>query len=282
MQWTYQSLTYSTAFFTGILAFSFFLESAYASSIWLQVKVTQWNLYSNPPSKPMSQLVESSSGFNADLDEAYDSKSVSDHNAAELVPSVHSTKPKSRFQILSEEYYTTKTKSVKTQSMLWPKPPPIPTLRCRCRRNHCSQLYCECLKAGKRCNPYCSCADCTNKAENVETNHPASSTYGKHAENCKCRRSKCIKKYCTCFTRKSFCNKKCKCHCCDNRPAEPIKEGLKITIGILEERERKSMPQFKAKQIVLKELNSLSVSFTSKCNSDGKNDQNNKMYKWVY
>jgi hypothetical protein len=112
---------------------------------------------------------------------------------------------------------------------------------CSCPKSRCIALYCDCFKAGRRCNPaQCSCLDCKNTiAESgvdgartkairciLARNPRAFQTAGMGNPAlklppgeiaCNCIRSKCLKLYCTCFQSGKVCRPNvCSCVGCYN------------------------------------------------------------------
>ncbi|OMO54273.1 hypothetical protein CCACVL1_27932 [Corchorus capsularis] len=121
--------------------------------------------------------------------------------------------------------------------------------RCNCKRSKCLKLYCECFAAGIYCVDSCACENCYNKPEyedtvsdvreQIESRNPLafaptvvnqantspnvaddqnwiSPSSARHKRGCKCKRSKCLKKYCECYRAKVGCSDGCRCECCDN------------------------------------------------------------------
>ncbi|KAL4309188.1 hypothetical protein GQ457_01G000810 [Hibiscus cannabinus] len=119
---------------------------------------------------------------------------------------------------------------------------------CNCKRSNCLKLYCECFAAGIYCEDCCACENCLNKPDydelvhdsrkKIETRNPiafappivkpssdsltiggdgnTSNLSARHKRGCKCKRSKCLKKYCECYRAKVGCSDGCHCENCDN------------------------------------------------------------------
>lgn len=88
---------------------------------------------------------------------------------------------------------------------------------CNCRRNTCSTLYCACKKAGRACTSLCRCIMCTNCGEGACVPSPAKSGYIRiYPGACRCRKSRCLKKYCVCFAAGIECTSNCRCSNCEN------------------------------------------------------------------
>lgn len=89
---------------------------------------------------------------------------------------------------------------------------------CRCRRNRCLKMYCECLAAGNQCQATCKCVQC----ENAEGAHATRLRTRRSLLNlvtdtsCCCKMTKCLKKYCECFKAGTPCGEHCKCKDCEN------------------------------------------------------------------
>lgn len=112
---------------------------------------------------------------------------------------------------------------------------------CSCPKSKCIALYCDCFKAGRRCDPQtCGCTDCKNTVEESGVNGartkairsilarnprafltagmataPPRLAPGQVA--CNCIRSRCLKLYCSCFQIGKACDSKaCTCVGCCN------------------------------------------------------------------
>ncbi|RID80412.1 hypothetical protein BRARA_A03075, partial [Brassica rapa] len=115
--------------------------------------------------------------------------------------------------------------------------------RCRCRQSKCLKLYCDCFASGVLCND-CDCADCHNNTDNsylreaavlnlldrnpnafngkppsflINKQAAADTKLGLLSRGCKCKRTKCLKKYCECFQANALCSDNCKCINCENQ-----------------------------------------------------------------
>ena len=116
---------------------------------------------------------------------------------------------------------------------------------CSCPKSKCIALYCDCFKAGRRCNPdTCSCLGCKNTiGESGEHGARTKAIRSILARNprafvtagigntiqklppgevaCNCVRSRCLKLYCSCFQSGKACNEKvCSCISCLNTEAD--------------------------------------------------------------
>ncbi|WRX25889.1 CRC domain - like 3 [Theobroma cacao] len=121
--------------------------------------------------------------------------------------------------------------------------------RCNCQMSRCLKLYCECFAAGLYCVDSCACENCYNRTdyedwvedsrEQIELRNPlafaptiveqandspiladdgnwTTPSSARHKRGCKCKRSKCLKKYCECYRAKVGCSGGCRCEGCDN------------------------------------------------------------------
>jgi Tesmin/TSO1-like CXC domain, cysteine-rich domain len=112
---------------------------------------------------------------------------------------------------------------------------------CSCPKSRCIALYCDCFKAGRRCNPdTCTCLNCKNTVHESGINgartvairtilarNPRAFTtagLGKAPKElppgqiaCNCIRSRCLKLYCGCFQAGKACDPElCTCISCLN------------------------------------------------------------------
>ena len=113
---------------------------------------------------------------------------------------------------------------------------------CRCGRTKCLKQYCQCFRTDVRCSSECVCTDCHNdgkhevqrieairrirmnnatafkgtdlEIEDQEVRTPRGSV--KTIRGCRCKRSKCKKKYCECFGAGVACTTNCVCNDCEN------------------------------------------------------------------
>lgn len=103
---------------------------------------------------------------------------------------------------------------------------------CNCKRSQCLKMYCECFAASGYCAPGCSCEACKNTEDNVDLVNMARAGIlmkdptafdekvdksDGHKKGCRCKRSKCLKKYCECYNAGVKCNPAiCQCVGCHN------------------------------------------------------------------
>ncbi|EQC41029.1 hypothetical protein SDRG_02086 [Saprolegnia diclina VS20] len=134
------------------------------------------------------------------------------------------------------------------------------TTCCGCKTG-CLKLYCRCFLTKGFCTPQCGCTSCMNTRTSTDrlsaiTAHlknnihafrsstaPATMSHGKlgpapsasirhqfiplvpnvgaNAITCRCKKSKCSKKYCDCYQAGVPCGPKCQCRdCCNHTPQE--------------------------------------------------------------
>eukprot|EP00960_Hanusia_phi_P012786 373510-Hanusia_phi.AAC.3 len=120
---------------------------------------------------------------------------------------------------------------------------------CKCKKSKCVRQYCVCFRAGVLCDG-CDCVDCYNDGkhekerlaavEHIKTSDPlafetkikpdvesSNTTTIHHVRGCKCKNSKCLKKYCECFEHEVACSAKCDCvDCMNNKPKDA--DGLPL------------------------------------------------------
>jgi hypothetical protein len=129
---------------------------------------------------------------------------------------------------------------------------------CRCGRTKCLKQYCQCFRNDVRCTSDCVCDDCHNDGRHEEkrieairrirmnnanafkgtaleiedqaVQTPRGTT--KMIRGCRCKRSRCQKKYCECYSAGIKCTTNCVCKDCVNgNDGGSIKEVAAITKG---------------------------------------------------
>ena len=111
----------------------------------------------------------------------------------------------------------------------------LPQLKpCNCKNSKCLKLYCDCFALSQFCLSECKCNECENTTAHVaergnavkfllaKNPHAFESKIGnakKHTLGCRCKKSKCLKKYCECYCAAAFCSDRCKCTECENQDA---------------------------------------------------------------
>ena len=89
---------------------------------------------------------------------------------------------------------------------------------CSCSKRNCRSGYCRCWMAGLACDPDI-CTGCTDHCCN-STNNADGRRDKERKDECFCKNSKCLKKYCQCFAAAKACSDNCACRGCKNTPAD--------------------------------------------------------------
>jgi hypothetical protein len=114
---------------------------------------------------------------------------------------------------------------------------------CACKKSKCLKLYCDCFAGQFLCSEEtCKCVSCSNRHENDEQRRQAIYTalqkdilvFEKRTQSrterdrnmlvtksnarisCRCKRSRCVMKYCECFSAAALCDELCRCSGCRN------------------------------------------------------------------
>lgn len=104
---------------------------------------------------------------------------------------------------------------------------------CKCAKTRCLKLYCPCFEKGIVCHEGCICSNCQNTTEEsgpdgirtktieeILSRRPLAFDKREGDRNdigCICKKTKCLKKYCICFSAGILCDKNnCKCTDCRN------------------------------------------------------------------
>lgn len=101
---------------------------------------------------------------------------------------------------------------------------------CNCSKSQCLKLYCDCFSRNEYCSSSCRCRHCLNQMKYLDQRRRAIKAIidrnpgafkpkvakATHKLGCKCKRSRCLKKYCECFSAGVLCCAKCRCANCEN------------------------------------------------------------------
>lgn len=109
----------------------------------------------------------------------------------------------------------------------------VDALVCTCPKSRCLKLYCVCFQRARLCDEsVCKCTNCKNTEKHDGPNGArtiAMATISKRRQDafqkrkkqtglgCSCKRNKCLKKYCACYSEGTSCDdSKCDCVNCHN------------------------------------------------------------------
>lgn len=99
---------------------------------------------------------------------------------------------------------------------------------CHCSQTRCLKMYCDCFANGKYCSSLCKCTSCENTESHATSVHVTRMSIVKRNPRafvgsgrtvspvCKCRHSRCRKRYCECFSAGIPCTPACGCEGCGN------------------------------------------------------------------
>mmetsp|Transcript_40767 Transcript_40767/g.57327 ORF Transcript_40767/g.57327 Transcript_40767/m.57327 type:complete len:281 (-) Transcript_40767:606-1448(-) len=122
-------------------------------------------------------------------------------------------------------------------------PSPSKPTACTCPRTRCLKLYCVCFEAGVFCQDDCKCNNCKNydgskllkTARKLVLEKRGPKAFARLGwttpEGCRCKKNRCLKKYCQCFSQNVECNHNCYCTDCENfNPAERSSPKVQPTL----------------------------------------------------
>ncbi|CCI49134.1 unnamed protein product [Albugo candida] len=129
---------------------------------------------------------------------------------------------------------------------------------CGCKTG-CLKMYCVCFSSRGFCHPKCNCEACQNtrghkrqRVEAIETylaNSPRVFSFASNSmvhssqafyqllpqksnavvlRGCRCKKSKCLKKYCECYQNGIPCTSHCRCLECANESNSPLKRETSL------------------------------------------------------
>ena len=146
-------------------------------------------------------------------------------------------------------------------------PNKIEGVNCNCKRTKCLKMYCKCFAVQGFCSGACGCTDCCNQLDNplrhlaqkeVLAKNPkaffkkfkrvksSSDSVGfLHSRGCKCRKTKCLKNYCECYSVGVACSVLCQCQGCQNDKLQMSKEEANKYFEKRERRRHKSVLMYK-------------------------------------
>lgn len=138
-----------------------------------------------------------------------------------------------RFNSLSAQMSSPLSDSGLREPFVQAKRLSVPVVQCNCKSSRCSKSYCECFRLGGPCGKSCRCVNCGNKEAHApreqkcvrpkrKMKKAGRKKSSKSEGGCKCKKTRCLKKYCECFADGRGCGVECECVDCSN--AEPPRD----------------------------------------------------------